>query len=127
MGATPVAGRITPVVIADRRGFDRLALELLCLGRPDVVVVASVPTIAEAVPALAGLRDGTALIGIQLVLVDGGEAVARLRGAGATRIVVVGTGEADRLRRAALRIGADDVLQRDGDTPTQLGTLTAAA
>jgi DNA-binding NarL/FixJ family response regulator len=127
MGAAALAGRVTPVVIADRRDFDRLALELLCAQRTDVVVAASVATVTDAVKALAELRAGTVLIGHQLVFVDGVETVRRVRAAGAARVVLVGTGEADRLRREGLRIGADGVLQRDGDPVAQLGTLTAAA
>jgi DNA-binding NarL/FixJ family response regulator len=127
MGAAPLAGRLTPVVIADRRDFDRLALELLCAQRTDVVVAASVATVTDAVQALAALRAGTVLVGHQLALVDGVESVRRLRAAGAARVVLVGTGEPERLRREALRIDADGVLQRDGDPVAQLGTLTAAA
>lgn len=115
------------MVIVDRRDFDRFALELLCAQQPDLAVVASVATIDDAALALAGLPACTVLLGRQLVIAGGDESVNRLRTAGAARIILVGTGNPERLRTEALRMGADGVLQRDGDTLAQLSTLTAAA
>lgn len=113
----------TSVVIADRRDFDRLALEMLCQHLPDVTVVASVSTIPDAVLALARIERGVVLVGRQLLSSSGPTSVARLREAGAVRIVLVSTGEPNQGQLEAIRVGADGALQRDGDTTAQLAVL----
>lgn len=113
----------TSVIIADRRDFDRLALEMLCQHHPDVTVVASVSTIAEAVRALARIERGVVLVGRQLLATNGPRSIARLREAGAARIVLVGTGEPNQGQLEAIRVGADGALQRDGEATAQLGVL----
>jgi DNA-binding NarL/FixJ family response regulator len=104
----------TPVVIVDRRGFDRLALDVLCRHTPGVRVSASVPSVTDAVHGLERAA-GVVLIGRQLLRVDGPDSVARLRAAGARRVILVGTGTPDALRGEAVRVDADGVLEREGD------------
>jgi DNA-binding NarL/FixJ family response regulator len=123
MGATHTVRNLTPVVIADRRGFDRLALEVLCQHSPGFEVAASVDDISAALSALGEIRSGTVLVGSQLLRRDGRSAIARLRSAGASRILLVSTGEADHLLTDALRVDADGVLKRDGDVESQLDAL----
>lgn len=115
--------KATSVVIADRRDFDRLALEILCQHHPDVTVVASVSTIPDAVLALARIERGVVLVGRQLLSTSGPRSVARLREAGAVRVVLVGTGEPNQGQLEAMRVGADGALQRDGEATAQLGVL----
>ena len=104
----------TRVVIVDRRDFDRLALLVLCQQTPGVTVSASVPSVTDGVRAL-GSEDAVVLIGRQVLRGDGPDSVARLRAAGAGRVILVGTGAPDRLRAEAVRVDADGVLERDGD------------
>lgn len=118
-----VIGRSTAVVIADRRDFDRLALEVLCQHSQEVDIAASVTSVAEAVRAISGISKPVVLIGRQLLVADGPQSIDRLRAAGAKRIIVVGTGEDDLLRPEAVRVGADGALRRDGDATSQLGVL----
>lgn len=116
-------GQPIDVVIADRRDFDRLALELLCDQLPQVVVAASASTVADALRALARVEAAVVLVGGQLVRTDGPHAVSCLRAAGAIRIVLVGTADGDQLRLEAMRVGADGVLHRDGEALALLGVL----
>lgn len=112
----------TPIVIVDRRDFDRLALDVLCQHTPGVIVSASVPSVTDAVRVLGG-RRAVVLIGRQLLRVDGPGSVARLRAAGARRVILVGTGAHNGLRAEAVRVDADGVLARDGDTSSQARVL----
>ncbi len=112
----------TRVVIVDRRGFDRLALEVLCEHAGRVTVAASVATVPEAVRPLEP-GGAVVLIGRQLLLADGRASISRLRAAGASRVILVGTGDRDRLEVEAMRIGADGVLARDADTVSQRRVL----
>ncbi len=111
-------GEDTRVAIVDRRDFDRLALEILCQQTPGVTVSASLASVSDAVPAL-GRLPAVVLVGRQALLADGSEAAARLRAAGAVRVIVVGTGNRDQLRVEAMRVGADGFLKRDGDGISQ--------
>ena len=106
------------MVIVDRRDFDRLALEILCEQTPGVAVSGSVASVAEAVDAL-GRVPAAVLVGRQVLLADGPEVAARLRAAGAERVILVGTGDRDRLRVEAMRLDADGFLKRDGDGISQ--------
>ena len=107
-------GEETRVVIVDRRDFDRLALEILCHQTPGITVSASVASVSEAVRAL-GRLPAVVLVGRQALRVDGREATARLRTAGAERVIMVGTGNRDQIRVEAMRLDADGFLKRDGD------------
>ena len=113
----------TPVLIVDRRGFDRLALDLLCQQTPGVGVAASVASVTDAVGVLGGGGPVVVLVGRQLLRVDGPDSVARLRAAGAGRVILVGTGDHGGLRAEAVRVDADGVLERDGDTVSQAAVL----
>jgi DNA-binding NarL/FixJ family response regulator len=122
---TPVGGdglEETRVVIVDRRDFDRLALDLLCQQTPGVVVSASVASVPDAARVLAA-GGAVALVGRQLIRVDGPASVAQLRAAGAERVIVVGTGDHGHLRAEAVRVDADGVLERDGDPAAQTRVL----
>lgn len=110
------------VVIADRRDFDRLALDVLCQQTPGVTVVASVASVADASCVLRG-GGAVALVGRQLLRVDGAAAVSRLRAAGAERVIMVGTGNHGGLAVEAVRLGVDAILERDGDPTSQAAVL----
>jgi DNA-binding NarL/FixJ family response regulator len=110
------------VVIADRRDFDRLALDVLCQQTPGVTVSASVANVPEAARVLRG-GGAVVLIGRQLLRVDGPAAVSRLRAAGAERVIMVGTGNHGRLGPEAVRLGVDAILERDGDPASQAAVL----
>lgn len=112
----------TRVVIVDRRDFDRLALDVLCQQTPGVTVAASVASVWDAVHVLRG-GDAVVLIGRQLVRFEGPALVSRLRAAGAQRVILVGTGDHGQLLAEAMRVGADGVLERDGDAASQARVL----
>lgn len=109
-------------MIVDRRDFDRLALDVLCQQTPGVSVAASVASVPEAARVLRG-GGAVVLIGRQLLRVDGPASVARLRAAGAARVILVGTGDHARLSAEAVRVDADGVLERDGDGASQARVL----
>ena len=116
----------TQVVILDRRPFDRFALEILCEQTPGITVAASVGNVSEATRALGG--PGTVVLaGRQALLVDGPEPAARLRAAGAVRVIMVGTGDRDWVRVEAMRVNADGFLMRDGGCALEAGTLHGQA
>ena len=50
-------------------------------------------------------------------------ATARLRAAGAVRVILVGTGDRDQLRVEAMRVDADGFVKRDGDGLSQSRVL----
>ena len=91
--------------------------------RPDLRVFASVSEIGEAERAIGGHGDVVVLVGRQLLRAAGPEVVVRLRRSGAARVIVVGTGDPERLRLEAMRVGADGVFQRDGEPQSQLGAV----
>jgi DNA-binding NarL/FixJ family response regulator len=112
----------TRVAIVDRRDFDRLALEILCGQTSGITVSASVASVSEAVGALKRI-PAVALVGRQALLAYGPEATARLRAAGAERVILVGTGDRDQLRVEAMRVDADGFVKRDGDDLSQTRVL----
>jgi DNA-binding NarL/FixJ family response regulator len=116
----------TRVVIADRRDFDRLALDVLCQQTPGVTVSASVASLSEAARVLRG-GGAVVLVGRQLLRVGGPAAVSQLRAAGAERVILVGTGNHGRLRPEAVRLGVDGILERDGDAGPQAAALRGEA
>lgn len=113
-------------MIVDRRDFDRLALDLLCQQTPGVVVAASVGSVSEAVRVLAA-GGAVVVIGRSLLRVDGPASVVHLREAGAERVILVGTDDHGRLGAEAVRVGADSVLERDGDAASQSAALRGAS
>jgi hypothetical protein len=116
----------TQVVILDRRPFDRFALEILCEQTPGITVTASVGNVSEAIGALG--RPGTVVVaGRQALLVDGPDPAARLRAAGAARVIMVGTGDRDWVRVEAMRVNADGFLTREGGCALDAGTLRGQA
>jgi DNA-binding NarL/FixJ family response regulator len=116
----------TEVVILDRRPFDRFALEILCEQTPGITVAASVGNVSAATRAL-GSPGTVVLAGRQALLVDGPEPAARLRAAGAARVIMVGTGDRDWVRVEAMRMNADGFLMRDGGCALEEGTLRGQA
>jgi DNA-binding NarL/FixJ family response regulator len=112
----------TRVVIVDRRDFDRLALDVLCQQTTGVLVSASLGSVTDAVRVLRG-GGAVVVIGRQLLRVDGPASVARLRAAGAQRVILVGTGDHGGLPAEAVRVDADGVLERDGDAESQARVL----
>jgi DNA-binding NarL/FixJ family response regulator len=123
MTSPSTAGAAAQVVILDRRTFDRLALQVFCLDQPGMAVAASVDDIADAAAALARMDGAILLVGRQVVRAADLGVVGRLRRAGAYRVLLVGTGDPDRLRLEAMRVDADGVLQRDGDLVAQAAAL----
>jgi DNA-binding NarL/FixJ family response regulator len=123
MAGASALGYVLQVVILDRRMFDRLALQVLCLDQPQLAVAASVDDVAAAV-AVVARSDGTiVLVGRQVVRTAGDGVITRLRRAGAERVLLVGTGDPERLRLEAMRMDADGILQRDGEPAAQARAL----
>ena len=125
-GSEGLSAEGTRVVILDRRGFDRFALEILCEQTPGITVSASVATVSEAVRAV-GRPGAVVLAGRQALVVDGPEPAARLRAAGAERVIMVGTGDRGWVRVEAMRVNADGFLMRDGGCALDAGTVHGQA
>ena len=90
------------MVIVDRRDLNRLALEF-CASKPPVTGVGKR---RERVGGSACARPAprVVLVGRQALLAYGPEATARLRPAGAERVILVGTGNRDQIRVEAMRV-----------------------
>jgi DNA-binding NarL/FixJ family response regulator len=118
--------KVVNIVILDRRAFDRLALRALCEGHADFRVVATAADIDEGERILTNCQgEAIVLVGRLLIPDEGPEKVARLRSANPTaRIILVGTGDEDRLRIEAVRVEADGFLRRDGDANDQLEAIS---
>ena len=110
------------MAIVDRRDFDRFALEMLCGQTSGITVSASVASVSDAVRALERV-PAVALVGRQALMAYGPGATARLRAAGAVRVILVGTGDRDQLRVEAMRVDADGFVKRDGDGLSQSRVL----
>lgn len=113
------------VVIIDSRVFDRSALNRLCDEDPALRVLAVVEDPRAACLALRRCQgEAVVLMGQGLLREAGAPAVAALRRLGDDpRVVMVGVGDPNDLRLEAIRLGADGVLQRDGDGETQLAAI----
>ncbi|MDX6593156.1 MAG: hypothetical protein QOJ13_2352 [Gaiellales bacterium] len=126
--ATRLRGPLLNVVIVDSRGFDRLALSLLCREDPALRVVAMAEDLQAACHALSVRKgEAVALVGDRLLRDAGAMVVGSLRLCGGdVRVLMVGVGEEEEMRREATRLGVDGVLQRDGDSVTQLAAIWGA-
>jgi DNA-binding NarL/FixJ family response regulator len=111
-----------PVVICDRRRFDRAALRALCGHDPGLVVVGEAATGDDALRLLPATGPAVLLIGRSPVRED--PALLRRVHAGhpALRIVIVGL-SGELAPGAAADAGADGFLARDGDLADQLAVL----
>lgn len=122
---------LTPVnvVIVDSRIFDRSALSLLCGEDPSLRVIAMVEDAQRARNALARSQGNVVvLVGQGLLRGAGAPIVAALRcSTHNLRVVMVGIGEPNDLKLEAIRLGADGVLQRDGEAATQLAAIRGEA
>jgi DNA-binding NarL/FixJ family response regulator len=114
---------ILPVAICDRRQFDRAALRALCSHDDNLRVVLEASDGDELLERLTGEQRLVVLVGRSTVRHEGAGLVSRIRTAlPHARIVVVGIG-GDLVPAAAIDMGADGFLPRDGDLAEQLAAV----
>ena len=117
------------VLIVDDDHLMRAGLAELLSVHPDIAVVGSASTGAEAVAAVARLTPDVVLMDVQMPDMDGIEATRRLVASGAeARIVILTTFENDEYVFGALRAGASGFLlkrTRPEDLIAALHTVAA--
>ena len=102
------------VLLVDDHAIVREGLQTVLAEEPDVTVVGEAATGAEAVTLAAALRPDVVLMDLAMPGMDGIEATARIRDAGATSRVLVLTSFADDGRvRGAIKAGAIGYLLKD--------------
>ncbi len=116
------------VLLVDDHAIVREGLQTVLAEEPDVTVVGEAATGAEAVTLAAALRPDVVLMDLAMPGMDGIEATARIRDAGATSRVLVLTSFADDGRvREAIRAGAVGYLLKDVLKPELLRAIHATA
>ena len=114
---------ILPVAICEPRQFDRAALRALCSHDDNLRVVLEAADGDELLERLTDEQCLVILVGRSAVRHEGAGLVSRIRTAlPHARIVLVGIG-GDLAPTAAIEMGADGFLPRDGDLTEQLAAL----
>lgn len=106
------------VLIAEDQGLIRATLSTLLEAEPDMSVVAAVDDGAQAVARSAELRPDVVVMDIQMPVLTGIEATARICGDPAladTRVLILTMFEMDDYVMGALRAGASGFLLKDTD------------
>lgn len=119
---------MTTVVVVDDHRLVRAGLRTILDASADLTVVGEASDGAEAVDVVARFSPDVVLMDLSMPVVDGIEAIRRLRAAGATAPVVVLTSfaEADRVR-AAVDAGAIGYLLKDSEPADVLDAVRSAA
>jgi len=116
------------VLIADDHLIVREGLRLLLETAPEVTVVGEACNGTEAVEMARRERPDVVLMDLSMPVVDGIEAIARIRAEETeTTIVILTTYADDELIRRGLRAGALSYLLKDTDRRTLVDTIRAAA
>lgn len=129
MGASS-AGVTRPigVVLADDHEVVRRGLGMLIAGEPDLRLLGTAATGAEALALVAATAPDVVLLDIQMPDVDGIAAAAQLRAAHPALAVLMLTSYSDDARiYAALRAGASGYLLKEMSGDALLGAIRAAA
>ncbi|HET6848939.1 MAG TPA: hypothetical protein VFH74_08775 [Gaiellales bacterium] len=112
-----------PVAICERRQFDRAALRALCSHDDHLRVVVEAADGDELLEHLPADERLVILVGRSTLREEGASLVGRIRSAlPQARIVLVGIG-GELAPAAALDMGADGFLPRDGDLVEQLAAV----
>jgi len=116
------------VLIADDHLIVREGLSLILETAPDVEMVGEASNGAEAVEMALEQRPDVILMDLSMPVMDGIDAIGRLRNdLPDAAIVILTTYDDDDLIMRGLRAGARAYLLKDTDRPTLLETIRAAA
>jgi DNA-binding NarL/FixJ family response regulator len=115
-------GRPITVVVADDQDLARAGLVALLDSASDIAVVGSAGQGEEAVRLVRRVRPAVALVDVRMPVMDGIQAIARIRqddACAATGLVVLTMFGLDEYVAGALRAGADAFLLKDAE-PAEL-------
>jgi len=112
------------VLLADDSPDVRLLLRLTLATEPAFEVIGEASNGAEAVELARSLQPDVVVLDLSMPVMDGLQAIPELlRASPSTRIVVLSGFDEDRMKQAALDLGAHDYLEKGGAAPALLSAL----
>jgi DNA-binding NarL/FixJ family response regulator len=115
------------VLIADDQRLVRAGFRVILAGEPDIAVVGEAADGAEAIELARELAPDVVLMDIRMPNMDGLTAARQVIAAGASRVLILTTFDADEYVYEALRMGASGFLLKDAPPDQLIGAVRSIA